>query len=114
MHPADIPLRRARPDDALCLGAAQALPPRRAGAELRRFDAQAPFAGIGVGRRLSREAEALAAARGAQALWLTSWIGNARALAFYPREGHAAIGTTAYRFEGESHENRLFAKELVA
>ena len=174
MPSADIPLRPARPDDALCLGvlaaqvftyatggirpalarevlarcstdafaalladaasgllvaerdghlvgfaevghgAVQDLLPRRAGAELRRLYVQTPFIGIGVGRRLLHGAEELAAARGAQALWLTVWTGNARALAFYPREGYAAIGTTAYVFEGESHENRLFAKELVA
>ncbi len=81
-------------------------------AKLDRLYVQEPFVGIGVGLALLGRIEALAAADGADLLWLTSWIGNARALAFYPRRGYDDVGPTIYAFEGEEHENRLFAKTL--
>lgn len=71
------------------------------------------FAGRGLGTRLLAQAEALAAAGGACRIWLTAWIGNARALAFYPRRGYDAVGKTQYEFGGERYENRLFAKGLA-
>ena len=52
------------------------------------------------------------AAQGAAVLWLTCWVGNARARAFYARQGYAELGSTDYAFEGERHENRVFAKTL--
>ena len=45
-------------------------------------------------------------------LWLTCWVHNTRALAFYARQGYAELGSTDYVFEGEHHENRVFAKTL--
>ena len=81
-------------------------------AELCRLYVQEPFTGRGVGRALLREAERAAAARGAGTLWLTAWDGNARALAFYPRQGYAHVGDTLYTFEGESYGNFLFARRL--
>lgn len=88
--------------------------PGRRGAELDRLYVQEPFTGRGVGRRLLQEAERLAAALGAQAMWLTAYVGNARALAFYPRQGYADAGATVFEFEGESHGNRIFVKPLAA
>lgn len=81
-------------------------------AEIVRLYVQEPFAGRGLGTTLLAEAEALAASGGATHAWLTAWVGNARALAFYPRRGYAELGPTPYIFEGEQHENRLFAKPL--
>jgi GNAT superfamily N-acetyltransferase len=89
------------------------LPGLRA-AELDRLYVQEPFTGRGVGRRLLQEAERTAAASGAQAVWLTAYVGNARALAFYPRQGYADAGATVFEFEGESHGNRIFVKPLPA
>ena len=45
-------------------------------------------------------------------LWLTAWVGNTRALAFYASQGYEELGSTDYRFQGESFENRLFARRL--
>ena len=86
--------------------------PGTAAAKLERLYVQEPFTGCGLGRRLLRAAERLAAAAGARALWLTAYVGNPRALAFYPRQGYADLGATVFEFEGESHENRLFARTL--
>jgi hypothetical protein len=57
-------------------------------------------------------AEQLAAASGASVLWLTPWVYNHRALAFYGRRGYADYGATVFTFEGESHESRVLAKQL--
>ena len=89
------------------------LPDARA-AELCRLYVQEPFTGRGVGRGLLRESERVAAARGAGTLWLTAWVGNARALAFYPRQGYAHAGDTIYTIEGEDYANKLFARRLEA
>lgn len=83
-------------------------------AELERLYVQRNFLGQGVGARLLADAEAVARANDASALWLTAWIGNARALRFYARQGYDEIGTTYFEFEGERHENRLFRKRLAA
>jgi GNAT superfamily N-acetyltransferase len=92
--------------------AAHALVCSRAAAELARLYVQSPFLRQGVGRQLLKHVEALAAAEGASALWLTAWIGNERALAFYASQGYEELGSTEYSFEGQAFENRLFAKAL--
>ena len=93
-------------------GAGHDLVPEPAAAELRRLYVQEPFTGRGVGRDLLRHAEKAAAARGADALWLTAWAGNARALLFYPRCGYEDLGATVYSFGGEDYPNRLFGKRI--
>ena len=78
--------------------------------ELLRLYVQEPFTGQKLGTRLLAEAEALAARAGSSVLWLTPWVHNHRALAFYARRGYSDHGLTWFRFEGESHENRVLAK----
>jgi diamine N-acetyltransferase len=75
--------------------------------------AEAPFTGAQVGTRLLARAEDIATAAGAAVLWLTPWVHNHRALAFYARRGYQDHGLTHFMFEGESHENRLVAKRLA-
>jgi diamine N-acetyltransferase len=82
-------------------------------AELKRLYVQPRFAGRGIGTALIDHAEACAAAHGAGALWLTAWVHNERARRFYARRGYTEAGVTAFVFEGESHENRLYVKALV-
>lgn len=72
------------------------------------------FASSGVRTSLLARAEALAVGQGAQHAWLTTWVGNARALAFYPRRGYTEHGPATYVFQGEDVENRLFVKALTA
>jgi diamine N-acetyltransferase len=86
--------------------------PDVAAAELDHLYVQEPFTGRGVGRDLLRHAEKAAAARGAEMLWLTAWVGNARALRFYPRCGYDDLGETTYSFEGASYPNRIFGKRV--
>jgi diamine N-acetyltransferase len=96
------------------LAASHALAPAGAQAELLRLYVQEPFTGTGVGTRLLAGAEAVAAAAGAAVLWLTPWVHNHRALAFYARRGYRDHGLTPFIFEAESHDNRLLAKVLAA
>jgi GNAT superfamily N-acetyltransferase len=93
-------------------GAMHALVGDEPAAELQRLYVQEPFTTRGVGRDLLRHAEKAAAARGADVLWLTTWIGNPRALSFYPRRGYEDVGETPHVFEGEEFPNRLFVKHV--
>ncbi|MDO9075779.1 MAG: GNAT family N-acetyltransferase [Rubrivivax sp.] len=95
------------------VGATQERVPGDAPSELLRLYVQEPFTGKQVGTRLLAEAERLAAAAGSQVLWLTPWVHNHRALAFYARRGYEDLGRTWFTFEGESHENRVYAKALL-
>lgn len=93
------------------------VPPHEArpgAAELVRLYVQRYFKRMGLGRELLNRAEALARSQGANSLWLTSWSGNTAALAFYPTQGYRDIGLTSYTIQGNSYENRAFAKILEA
>ena len=80
--------------------------------KLDRLYVQEPFVGGGVGTALLQQAEVVAADEGSDTLWLTTWVGNARALAFYPKRGYVDVGTTFYVFENDRHENRVFARRI--
>lgn len=96
------------------LGATHELAPSGIQAELLRLYVQEPFTGLRLGTRLLVEAESLAAEAGASVVWLTPWFRNHRALAFYSRRGYKDVGLTYFTFEGESHENRVYAKSISA
>lgn len=94
-------------------GTDHVLVPYERAAELNRLYVQKRFMSKGIGKALLQRAEALAASRGAEALWLTAWVENPRALAYYPKQGYSDVGATTYIFEDDHYENRLFVKELV-
>ena len=81
-------------------------------AELDRLYVQEPFTGRGLGGRLLRHAEQMAAQRSATALWLTPWVHNHRALGFYAKHGYADLGQTWFVMEDGPHENRVLCKQL--
>jgi GNAT superfamily N-acetyltransferase len=83
-------------------------------AELQRLYVQERFAGKGIGRQLLTRSEDLAREHGAYALWLTAWVGNTRALAFYARQRYEDAGSSSYCFNNETYENRLFLKRLAS
>lgn len=80
--------------------------------EVQRIYVQARFNGQGIGKALVAGAEHQARAAGAVALWLTAWVGNAHALAWYRRQGWRELGSTDYVFEGERFENRVFERSV--
>jgi diamine N-acetyltransferase len=81
-------------------------------AELERLYVQEPFTRQGLGSALIRRCEQAAAERGADVLWLSPWVHNTRAIAFYAHHGYTDLGATWYHFENERHENRVLAKPL--
>ncbi|MCP5283784.1 MAG: GNAT family N-acetyltransferase [Burkholderiaceae bacterium] len=96
------------------LGAQHELSPPGNQSELLRLYVQEPFVGQGIGTMLLAQAEAAAAQGGSTVLWLTPWVHNHRALQFYKRRGYEDYGLTQFVFEGESHDNRLYAKHIAA
>src|SRR3954454_21929635 len=89
------------------------LPPDTRAAELNRLYVQRPFLGKGIGKELLARAESLAAAEGAEALWLFAWTGNAHALRFYEAQGYQDVGGSVYIFEGDTYETRVLLKRLA-
>jgi GNAT superfamily N-acetyltransferase len=63
------------------------------GDELNQLFVASAARGTGVAAALIGEAEARVAARGAEAIWLTCAIGNARAARFYEKRGWRRAGT---------------------
>lgn len=80
--------------------------------ELERLYVQEPFTRQGIGSALIRCCELAAAQAGADHLWLTPWVHNTRARAFYAHHGYDDRGATWYCFEDERHENRVLAKAV--
>lgn len=97
----------------ITLRATHELAPAGTQAELLRLYVQEPFTGAKIGTQLLAAAERTASSAGRGVLWLTPWAHNHRALAFYARRGYQDYGLTYFVFEGESHENRVFAKSLA-
>jgi GNAT superfamily N-acetyltransferase len=91
----------------------ESIPPESHAAELNRLYVQRPFLGRGLGKELLARAETLAAAGGADLLWLTAWTGTAPALRFYEARGYQDVGGSVYTFEGDSYETRVFLKRLA-
>jgi diamine N-acetyltransferase len=86
--------------------------PNIAGPEVFRLYIQTPIQNRGVGKQLLRRIEKQSLAKGAQDIWLTAWVGNTRAAAFYSSVGFKSVGTTQYIINGTSYENYVFAKPL--
>jgi GNAT superfamily N-acetyltransferase len=95
------------------LRATHGLAPPGVQAELLRLYVQEPFTGAKLGTQLLARVEQVAAAAGATVLWLTPWVHNRRARAFYAQRGYVDHGLTCFVFEGESHENRVVARLLL-
>lgn len=75
-----------------------------------------PLQGSGLGRRLMRRAEALAAGRGAREIELGAEWDNPRARGFYRRLGYRPVGARTdferYSFEGHPFE-AVFRQEIL-
>ena len=79
---------RAAPAPA-CVGGAEPV-------ELARFYVDGAWHGQGLAHALMDDVLAVAAARGAQTVWLSVWQLNARAVAFYRRRGFRILGEQTF------------------
>ena len=81
-------------------------------AELERLYILDRFSRVGLGSKMLQSVERECLDRGVADLWLTTWIGNSRALKFYERSGYRDMGPTYFAHAGARYENRLLAKSL--
>ena len=79
----------------------------RSSAELRTLYVQEHHVGRGVGKALLQAAEAKARQDCGTALWLKVNARNARAIAFYARQGYSKVGTTYFVLGEGRHENHV-------
>jgi GNAT superfamily N-acetyltransferase len=73
---------------------------------------QPAFQRRGIGRGLLADAEQTRTRRGCATLWLTAWVGNARALRVLSPSRLSRARRTVHEFESERYENRLLARPL--
>jgi ribosomal protein S18 acetylase RimI-like enzyme len=75
--------------------------------ELQTLYVQEHFIGRGAGKPLLVAAQAVAWARAHEVLWLTVNAQNARAIAFYSRQGYTKVGTTHFVLGEGRYENHV-------
>ena len=80
--------------------------------EIKRFYVDTPWHGQGVAQRLIAAAYEVARARGAQTVWLGVWEHNARALAFYQRQGFTPVGAHTFVVGTDPTTDLLYARAL--
>jgi diamine N-acetyltransferase len=97
----------------ITLSANHDLAPKGKQAQLQRLYVQEPFTSANIGTKLLAHTEQLTANGGATVLWLSAWVHNLRAIAFYLKRGYTDCGVTYFTFEAESHENKVFAKLIT-
>jgi len=73
------------------------------GFEIDTFYIQRRYQGKGLGRRLLAEVRQ----RFGDRFWLTTWVYNDPAIAFYQRYGFVDKGQAWFELDGELHENRV-------
>jgi ribosomal protein S18 acetylase RimI-like enzyme len=80
--------------------------------EIYRFYVDRTAHGTGVAARLMTEAFASARDLGGKHVWLGVWERNARALAFYRKQGFADVGTQDFLLGGDRQTDRVLVKVL--
>lgn len=80
--------------------------------ELKRIYSLSRFHGTGLGAALMNQA--LAAAANHRRLLLGVYAGNARALAFYRKQGFADIGTRQFNVGGKLYDDLVLGRPLAA
>lgn len=81
--------------------------------ELLRFYVDGPWHGQGVAQALMRETVAAAVRHGARTLWLAVWERNARAIAFYAKQGWVDVGSQPFKLGGDEQSDRIMARPLA-
>jgi ribosomal protein S18 acetylase RimI-like enzyme len=75
--------------------------------ELQTLHIQDHFVGKGIGRSLLAKVQELARLGADSRLWLTVDAKNAKAIAFYQRQGYEKVGTKEFVLGGVGHENHV-------
>lgn len=80
--------------------------------ELKRLYVSRPWHGTGVADALMTHAIDLAQQRGARTFYLSVWLHNHRAIAFYTRHGFTTIGTAPFQLGADIQHDPIMAREL--
>jgi ribosomal protein S18 acetylase RimI-like enzyme len=80
--------------------------------ELWRFYIAQPWQGRGVAQALMRKVESDAYRRGGRTLWLGVWERNARAKAFYHKNGFIDIGSHMFMVGTDAQTDRILVRPL--
>ena len=86
--------------------------PREDDLELKRIYLLSRFHGGGAGRRLMEAAVEGAREMGARRLFLGVYAGNARALAFYAKEGFQIVGQRTFQMGFSVFDDYVLGREL--
>ncbi|MAQ83483.1 MAG: GNAT family N-acetyltransferase [Maritimibacter sp.] len=70
--------------------------------------------GRGLGKALLAEGIAIARARGATSVWLTTNSENTDAIGFYQSQGFRVVGRTHFRIGDEAYPNEILLCDLAA
>ena len=81
-------------------------------AELSRIYADVRWHGQGLGRALLDSCVAAATEWGAEVLWLGVWEMNARAIAFYEKNGFREVGDQPFMVGSDRQRDIVMAREL--
>lgn len=84
----------------------------RAAIELHRLYLDHADHGSGLAQSLMTELRAVAAGLGAEHLWLSVWERNARAIAFYRRQGFIDVGETFFMLGPDRQTDRLMCGQV--
>jgi len=81
--------------------------------ELQRFYVDTPWHGQGVAHALMESVMRTASALGGDVLWLGVWERNARAIAFYRKQGFERVGAKTFRLGADVQTDDVMARALV-
>jgi diamine N-acetyltransferase len=80
--------------------------------ELWRFYVAQSWHGRGIAQALMRSIELEASRRGGRTLWLGVWEHNARAKAFYRKNGFEDVGSHVFMLGTDAQIDRILARQL--
>jgi ribosomal protein S18 acetylase RimI-like enzyme len=80
--------------------------------ELWRFYVDQAWQGRGIAQVLMRRVELEASRRGGQTLWLGVWERNARAQAFYRKNGFVDVGSHVFMVGTDAQTDRILVRQL--
>ena len=80
--------------------------------ELQRFYVDTPWHGRGVAGALMESVVHTASALGGDMLWLGVWERNARAIAFYRKQGFERVGAKTFRLGADVQTDDVMARAL--
>lgn len=80
--------------------------------EIARLYTKPEYIGRGIGKKMLRAVEEFALSNGYDAIWLSAWQRNFKAVNFYQREGYRIHGLTQFRLGDNIQDDFVMLKTL--